>query len=320
MSQPAETPAGAPIRLAAVQYSEEGPKVVVYRFETREKIAIDEAAVNPRTLEWSPDGFTLAYRNGDGVRLWRDKTQDLDIEVAPLGRPFAFSPDSRRLAVAGSSDLRFFTPADVAAKVVRAAWPGGCKPVSLLWDLQSRWLYLLCFSEKHGTELFRVDPGSGAMQPLEAHGAVGLLGWRGELPELIAYRRGVGDTAIRIVGPQAAEIPHGEELLFFVAYVAGLDLLVAAGASEDTGDPARLLLVPGGGGEPAPWVTGHRDVSHLSFSRKGPHAVFVDRGAYQKSGDDGGDLWLVQAGSETERLVLQGKAGERTYAYPALWP
>lgn len=321
MSQPAENPAGALTKLAAVQYTDEGPKVVVYRFATREKVTVDEGAVNPRQLEWSPDGETLGYVSADGVRLWREKTLDLDVAAAGLGRPFAFSPDSRRIAVAGRDELQFFAlPDPASAKVTRAAWPGGCRPVSLLWDSTGRWLHLLCFSEKQGTELFRVDPNSGAMQPLEAHGAVGLLGWRGELPELVAYRRGVGDTAVRIYGSKATEVPHGEELLFFVAYLPATDQLVAAGATEDTGDPARILLLPGSGGEPSPWLAAHRDVSHLSFSRKFAWGAFVDRAAYQKSGDDGGDIWVVEAGREASKAVLQGKAGERSYAYPALWP
>lgn len=85
MSQPAETPAGALTKLAAVQYSDEGSKVVVYRFATREKVAVDEGAVNPRQLEWSPDGDTLAYLNAGGVRLWREKT--LDLPAPPAARP-----------------------------------------------------------------------------------------------------------------------------------------------------------------------------------------------------------------------------------------
>jgi hypothetical protein len=176
--------------------------------------------------------------------------------------------------------------------------------------------------------LAAIEAVSGRLQSLPSHNAARLLGWRSDPEALLVSRtRGSSDDAGTLSAAGAfqpfraeSQDADDEDRGAILAYAQASDRLVVALPSEDQGDPVALRLVGPGAAPAESWLANFPRLTDLALSPDGKWATFVDRGRFGATGDPGGDVYVVEVGSNDARLLRKGIPGEVSYSSPVARP
>jgi hypothetical protein len=316
---------GPPAAIAVVVYDDDGYRLHVADLEHARLTPVGperEAAHQP---VWSPEGARLAYRVGDQLLVHTDGaprdaalTDRVEREIA---RPCAFSPDSRRLAIAlrGGVAIAAIGPGagDLGPATQVASYPD--RPVrDLRWTPDGAALVVLVGASA-AAQLVWIPATGGVGRVVDAPDTSRVLGWRGGALLTVETTEGrervVSRPAPGSAPSPVALAPYGGDELVVLDYAEAVDrvLLVPSG---DPDDDTRVLLASPGGAT-VPWLAAYPRLSDLRLTAGGAWATFVDRA----SGGErpGGDVYVVQVGSEAPRLVLPASPA-RSFSAPVPRP
>jgi dipeptidyl aminopeptidase/acylaminoacyl peptidase len=283
-----------------------------------------EAADQP---VWSPDGTRLAYRVGERVFVHsvgaaRDATVagSVDLEAA---RPYAFSVDGRRLAIAQRGGVAIAAITHGAADIAPAplaTYPDQ-RVSDLRWSPSGATLVALLRAASSGApaRLAWISTTGGATQLDDAGNAIRLLGWHDGALLVVEVHDG-RERVVSVAAPGAAPSsialspPAGEDLSV-IDYAAAPDRIILAAAGDPDDDTALRLAPPGG--RAVPWLTTFPRLSQIELNVEGTWAAFVDR----TTGGDrpGGSVFVVRVGANDARLVLAASAA-RSFSAPTPRP
>jgi hypothetical protein len=325
-----------PVEAAVIVHQEDSDRVMIVDLRTQKAHPVGTATGAPEEPAWSPDGEFLVYRDGHKLMLHvsdgnsPDKSL-LDNLFAETYTPYAFSPDSRLLAVSTTHGPVIVPIHDLAGQMGSQpiSIPQGCKVVDLLWAANGRSLWILCYPApgRDESELLAIDPLTRHFQSRPAHQAKRLLGWKAGTDILLVSR---GEEEGEVAGTLAASgdfhkltmmNAEGDEHQseYILEYIQSSETLVTVAASEDQGDPVSLRLESES--KPAqPWLSSFPRLSDLSISADGKRALFVDRSRFESKSMQGGDVYFAGVGHDDTRRVLLGIPGKLSYSSPVLRP
>jgi hypothetical protein len=217
---------------------------------------------------WSPDGACLAYRSGSAVYVTRPgngpavRVRDGLLPARKATHPFAFSPDSRFLAVATERGLEIVS-VDGTAGASEVVKHGPSPALSnLTWSSDGQHL-AGCRWDEGPKQLAR---GSAVIATLDGE-AVRARTLPGEVPGCKILGPRNGDWLMkRSDEDQIEEVlalsksGHAKLLIrapvdsFVTAYLADADMVVETEGVDDEGDPTRLTLAPLSRSKATPWL------------------------------------------------------------------
>ena len=328
---PAEVRPARPKYLAAVENNEAEARLVLVEAAAGKKTALAPLAADVRWLAWTPDGSWLLYLTGQRLRA-STVTSGQDALLAEgvsaqASSPFAVSPDNRLIAVVAGSDI-LLAPVNALPSfrpAIKAKMPAGCGLVDLCWSPTGNSVLVLCYPAP-GTEssqLLWIEAATGKMRVLPPSAVKRLLGWRPS-GQLVMVRDGPAFDEAALFSPDGSVLPWGPPRepgeVFILAYAPARDLVLEVTASEDAGDPVNTYLSPFGDHAIRPWLHRYPRLTDLKFSPGGTWAAFADRGPYGAGEMPGGNIYIVETGSEDAQLVIRGTPGVRTYSSPTIRP
>lgn len=325
-----------PRAVAAVAEDADSTRLIVIETATGRMTDVAHAEEELRFPVASPDGRRLAFWLDGSARLFDlAESSGRTLQAAPnldAAKPWSFSPDSTRLAVASANEIQVI---DVSGREPvesrRAAASKGCRVFDLLWSPDSDGLAALCYPGPGGSEsgLLRIHAGSEDIALRAVQRVNRLLGWRGDTPELVVARsREIPGESAGVFDRSGAFLPmrvwlsgldeeeqdeSGHEIL---AHLRQPDALVLRRPVEHSTDRISLELAPAGGGEGRPWLEKFYAISELAFTPDGGWAVFVER----LGAEDSGSIYLAPTAptaAEEPEALLRGDLDGVTYRTPA---
>jgi dipeptidyl aminopeptidase/acylaminoacyl peptidase len=308
--------AAAPSGAVVIAHEQERDQPYLVEFSTGRLSPLGSLEETVHQPVWSPDGKRLAFRTGD--KLWLHGrgadavvAEGLEIDTQ---RPCAFSPDGRRIAVAGAAGKVFLLEAGVSRQLL--AHPD-LRVADLLWSPDGRTLFALLWARGRA-EVERIAL-SGEVVSQPANSVSRLLGFRSEGALVVLASPGEGrEQPALLTASGVVPLRELPEELTVVDAAAG-ETLVLAASGEDSGDDATIFLAPAEGKvSPRRWLASHPQLTDLRLSADGQWALCVDR-AVGADGRPGGSVYRVAVGSEKAARVLSASAA-RSFSAPVPRP
>jgi Tol biopolymer transport system component len=310
-SPSASASTGAPLSAAVTVHTDAGDRLAIADLASGNYEVVGKAgATDPA---WSPDGRILVYREGSSVFLMRatERTgrkffQGIDPSVPAA---YAFSPDSKILAVATPTAVEFWSlDSDPPRKVAAAG--SKLRMKDLTWSPDGKrvagcgWNGKEAEASRESIQLFELAAAAATTRALRPMKSCRVLGIRqgkwlakGSLADRFEEVVAVGDEGKSETLLRVGEYRHADR------YLPSADAATLVHEVEDTGESTQIDLAPlSGVGKPRPWLRKWKRLAEYSLSADGRYVLFTQGSADGER--KGGDVYLATADGQDPRRVL----------------
>jgi hypothetical protein len=327
-SHMASSPEPSPRQVAALEHLNGAQRLVLIDIGAAEGESLLWSDPTSGNLVFSPEGAEAAFRSAAGLHFLNVDSGDAKTVHRKIDdlmpSPRSYSQDGRWFAIIDREGVAILPiPWDNTAPETLNA-PEGYRPTDLLWSPHSDALFVLA-KQKSGEKrkLLRIDPASRRVISEIDADCVSFLGWDAHTGDLLVTRTDEsGDEAGRLDDAGRFVLlrrsgDHGAE--YYAQYLSNTGrLLFSLGADDASDSTALFLATPGQAGETT-WLEAHRHISSIRFTRGGEWAVFSDASRKELIDAPGGDLYLVETGSEAAKPIRVATRG-LSYSAPVPRP
>jgi hypothetical protein len=324
----APAPEPSPRQVAAIVHAGGERRLVLIDIGSTEGESFISSDPSAKNIVFSPDGAGAVFRTAAGLHFFDPATEMGKTVQCRAGdlmpTPRSYSPDGRWFAVIADGDTSILRlPLDGKAPDVFSA-PEGYRPTDLLWTPHGDVLFVLAKQiSGRGRKLLKLDPERKVIRSEVDADCARLLGWDAHSEALLVSRTDVsGDEAGQLdeAGKFALLRQSGDSgAEYYLQYLPNTGRLLFTLGSDDASDPTTFFLATLGQSGETPWLEAFRHVSSISFTRGGEWAVFSERSRNESADTPGGDLYLVETGSEAPKLIRRATP-DRSYSAPVPRP